>query len=134
MIASWKRGFDVARAASLLSDGPQTGYRLGAALYAGSNLLSIGCNNWNKTTPYSKNTEFNGNVHAEISCLVRRRHYDHSNNMILYISRTTTNALRTESQDACSRPCTNCLNLIKISGVRRIRFFNEQGEPTEIKL
>jgi deoxycytidylate deaminase len=136
---AWERGFRSAEAASLLSNGPQQGYRLGAALYAGSNLLSIGCNLWDKTTPHSHHSRYepdpyNGNVHAEAMCLVRRLHYDNSRNLILYVSRTTTNSFRTETQAGCSRPCAKCMSLIEISGVRRVRFYNENGEPAEIKL
>ena len=131
---SWTRGFEAARVASLHSNAPQTCYRMGAALYAGSILLSTGFNIWNKTTPHSVTDEFNGNTHAEIVALIRRWHYDKPNNLILYVWRNTTNPKRTHSIDACSRPCDNCMNLIKLAGVRRIRFYDETGTETEIKL
>jgi deoxycytidylate deaminase len=131
---SWQRGFDAAKAASLLSNGPQVGYQLGAALYAGSNLLSVGHNIWGKTTPRSSSSTYNGNVHAEMMALVRRFHYDRPNNLILYISRTNMNSRKTAERPGCSRPCKHCMDLIKLSGVRRVRFYNEFGHPVEIKL
>ena len=134
LTGSWKRGMDAAKAASLLSNGTSLGYRLGAALYAGSNLLSVGYNDWRKSHPHGKNGEFDGNTHAEAMCLVKRRHYDNPSNLILYVSRTATNPKRTEEWDACSRPCERCMKLIELAGVRRIRFYDEEGNPAEIKL
>ena len=131
---SWERGFSVARAASLYSNGETIGQKLGAALYAGSNLLSIGWNDWNRTSKHAKFKTYNGNVHAEVMTMIRRWHYEKSKNLILYVSRTITNPEKTIVNYGCSRPCENCLALAKNYGVRRIRFFNEDGVPSEIKL
>jgi tRNA(Arg) A34 adenosine deaminase TadA len=131
---AWYRGFSAAAGAALSSNGTQFGFKLGAALYAGSNLLSAGHNMWGKTTPHSVHSTYNGNVHAEIACLLKRRYYDKSNNLILYVYRATTDSQQTMSQNGCSRPCNNCMTAIKLAGVRRVRFFNESGEPDEIKL
>ncbi len=131
---AWRRGFEVARAASLHSNSTQIGYRLGAALYAGSTLLSVGYNEYGKTTTRSRHKTYDGNVHAEAMSLVRRWHYEKSNNLILYVSRTKTNSERTEYANACSRPCAHCMELIKLSQVRRVRFYDEHGMPAEIKV
>lgn len=131
---SWERGFEAARAASLHSNGPQCGYRLGAALYAGSILLAFGFNDWHKTNPNADNILYNSNTHAEAMCLVRRCHYDNPKNLILYISRSTTNSRQTKKENACSRPCKNCMGLIKTAGVRRIRFYDEDGIAVEVKI
>jgi tRNA(Arg) A34 adenosine deaminase TadA len=131
---SWKRGFAVAEASSRLSNGPQRGYMLGAALYAGSNLLSVGCNNWYKSNPLSKVGNWQGNTHAEMVAILRRRHFDHNRNLTLYVSRTTTNSRQTKDKPGCSRPCKLCMGLIKISGIKRVRFYDEDGNPAEIKL
>ena len=131
---SWQRGFDAASAASLHSTGLAVGQKMGAALYAGSILLSIGFNDWNKTTPHSKHETHNGNTHAEVMAVVKRWHYEKSRNLILYVSRTITNPEQTIVKYGCSRPCEKCMNLAKDYGVRRVRFFNEFGMPNEIKL
>jgi len=119
---SWKRGFSVARAASLHSTGTTVGQKLGAALYSGSNLLSIGFNDWNKISKYAQHNTYYGNVHAEVSALIKRWHYEKSNNLILYVSRTITNSEKTIFDYGCSRPCIKCMRLIKEYGVRRVRF------------
>jgi tRNA(Arg) A34 adenosine deaminase TadA len=130
----WKRGFDAARAASLLSNGSTPGYKLGAALYSGSTLLSIGHNVWGKTTPHSKRSDYEGNTHAEVMALVKRWHYDNPSNLIIYVSRTTMDNRRRYYSQGCSRPCANCLAVLTMAGVRRIRFFDEEGIAKEIKL
>lgn len=131
---SWQRGFDAASAASLHSTGPAIGQKLGAALYAGSKLLAVGFNDWFRTSKHSQYNTYNGNVHAEVMCLIRRWHYEKSRNLILYVSRTITNPQQTIVKYGCSRPCAKCMNLVREYGVRRVRFFNESGIPTEIKL
>ena len=131
--ASWKRGFDAAQAASRLSNGPTSGTRMGAALYAGSNLLSVGFNDWTKTSPHSYYDNYCGSTHAEVSALLKRRHYDKSRNMILYVSRTITNPAQTEVWNGCSRPCAKCLEFSRINEIKRIRFFDENGSAIEIK-
>ena len=131
--ASWNRGFQSARAASIHSTGIAIGQKLGASLYAGSNLLSVGFNDFGKTHRHSVCATYNGNVHAEVMCLIRRWHYEKSKNLILYVSRTITNPEQTIFQYGCSRPCPNCMTVIREYGVRRVRFFDEAGKPTEIK-
>ena len=103
---------------------------MGAALYAGSNLLCVGHNVWDKTSPHS----FYDSTHAEISTILKRRHYDKSKNMILYVSRTITNPEQSEVWHGCSRPCAKCLEFSKSNGIKRIRFFDEDGVAVEIKL
>jgi deoxycytidylate deaminase len=129
----WKIGFDVAYTASLHSTGSTNGQKLGAALFAGSNLLSIGFNDWNKTTPHSAHSTHNGNTHAEVMAIVKRWHYEKSKNLILYVCRTITNSEKTIVNYGCSRPCDKCMNLIKEYGIQRVRFFDKVGIPVEIK-
>ena len=133
-IRAWARGFEAAEAASLLSTAPQFGYRMGSALFAGNKPLCFGFNDWDKTTPHSHLETHNGNVHAEAMCLVRRWHYDKPRNLILYVFRATTNPQQTKTRHACSRPCNPCMNLIRVAGVNRVRFYDEQGQPVEIKI
>lgn len=134
MIGSWQRGFDAAIAASLHSTGPTIGMKLGAALYAGSKLLSIGFNDFTRTHTNYQFETYNGNIHAEAMTLIRRWHYEKPKNLILYIARITTNPEQTIVQCGCSRPCNICMKLIRNYGVRRIRFYDEFGIPCEEKL
>ena len=130
----WQRGFRAACNASGKSTGPQVGYRVGAALYASNNLISNGYNVWGKTTPMTKHETYVGNLHAEMLAISKRRHYDNSSNLTLYVWRSVTNSSKTKYEAGCSRPCPNCMKLIKFAGVRRVRFYDETGNPAEIKL
>ena len=128
------RGFSTARVASECSNGPTIGYRLGAALYSGSNLLSIGFNDWYRTGPWSVRGLYNGNLHAEIMALLKRRYYDNPGNLILYVSRTVTDKHHTVFNPGCSRPCDFCMKAIILAGVKKVRFFDENAKAMEIKL
>lgn len=125
---SLDRGFDVALTASLLSDAPRPGLRMGAALYSGSRLLSVGFNRWH-THPKSDNRNFNQSLHAEHVALLRRQHFDNPKNLILYVARK-----RSDGIFGCSKPCNNCQQLCSIAGVSRIRYFDTHGKVKELVL
>ena len=123
------RGFDAALAASFLSTAPRTGLRLGAALFCGSRLLSLGSNRWH-SHPSSDNAEFTRSLHAENVALLRRKHYDAPRGrLILYVARQ-----REDGSIGCSKPCANCMALARLAGVRRVWFYNAAGEPEEVSL
>lgn len=126
--ASWKRGFALAKAASAHAQAPSASKRMGAALMAGSNVVSVGFNTYGKTHPDNCTKDFARSVHAEHSALLKRRHYEHAA-QVMYVYRETF-----DGQPACSRPCPNCLHLMKLSGVRRVRFITESGGMEEMKL
>jgi deoxycytidylate deaminase len=119
-----ERGLSVALAASLLSSAPRRGLCMGAALFHGSRLLSVGANRWT-THPASNNEGFTRSLHAEHVALLRRWHYDAPSRMTLYVARK-----REDGTLGNSKPCDNCVRLCKLAGVRRIYFYNKYGEST----
>jgi deoxycytidylate deaminase len=121
----WKRGFDAAKAASEYSDGIRTGRKMGAALFSGAKLISIGFNLYNKTHPESGHLK---KVHAEQSALLKRRHYDNSNNLTMYVWRSTSLG------PSCSKPCPMCESLMSLAGVGRVRYIDQNGNFKEMKL
>jgi deoxycytidylate deaminase len=123
-----ERGFSVALAASLLSDAPRTGLKMGSALFSGSRLLSIGANRW-CTHPASNNEDFTRSLHAEHVALLRRWHYDAPSRMTLYVARR-----REDGTLGCSKPCPNCIRLCKLAGIARIWFYNQESKPEGITL
>jgi deoxycytidylate deaminase len=131
---SWKRGFEVANAASIHSDGARPGEKMGAALFSGARLLAIGFNIWDKSNPDSRHVRFDRNSHAEHIALIKRRHYDNANNLVMYVFRQKMAVDKVTILNACSKPCNNCQYLMKLAGVRRVRFFDENGEPAEMKI
>ena len=118
-----KRGFEAARAASLLSNAIHA-RRMGAALFAGATLLSVGYNEYNKTHPQSPRHT----IHAEHRALLRRQ-YRTNNNLTMYVYRETT-----DGKPASSRPCENCLRLMREAGVRVVKYFDAEGLPQQRSL
>ena len=113
------RGFDVALAASSLSDAPRIGLRLGASLFSGSRLLAIGANRWHSHPASDNNDEFHRSLHAEHCALIRRQHYDSVRRLTLYVARR-----REDGTLGDSKPCNNCMKLCRLAGVRRVWFYS----------
>ena len=121
------RGFDTAFAASELSDAPRPGLRMGAALFSGSRLLSVGANLYGRSHPQSAQSEdFTRSTHAEHVALLRRQHYDIRSKLTLYVARK-----RSDGTIGNSRPCKNCITLCNVLGVGRVWFY-EHGIRKEI--
>lgn len=129
MISSWKRGFDTAKAARLYSNGDRPGRKLGAALFSGSTLISIGFNTYCKTHPSVKFDTFEKNIHAEHAAVIKRQHYDNGNNLILYVYRETNTG-----NPACSMPCASCQAILALANVKRVRYIDESGGFSEMHL
>ena len=123
------RGFNSALAAAKLSDAPREGLKMGAALYSGSRLLSLGANLYGRSHPKSSNTEeFLRSTHCEQVAIIKRQHYDAASRLTLYVARR-----RSDGTVGDSKPCSNCLRLCKLAGISRVWFF-EGGERKELVL
>ena len=121
-----QRGFDSALSVAQLSNATRSGLRMGAALFSGPRLLALGANVYGRSHPDSNNESFSRSTHAEHVCLLKRRHYDGDRNLVLYVARR-----HSDGSNACSKPCANCLNLCRVAGVRRVRYFDDNGLPKE---
>jgi deoxycytidylate deaminase len=122
-VKSWDRGFQVAKAASEYGVAPRKSRKVGAAIYAGSKLLAIGFNHYHKTHPA---TEWG--IHAEHAALIKRAYYP-AKNMVIYVYRELANG-----SVACSRPCDNCIYLMRLAGVSTVRFADADGIFKEEKI
>ena len=121
------RGFEIAFMAAELSDAPRTGLKMGSALYSGPRLLALGANLYGRSHPASDNTkEFQRSTHSEHVTLLKRKHYDITSRLTLYVARR-----RSDGTIGNSRPCVNCLKLCKLAGVTRVWFY-EHGVRKEI--
>jgi hypothetical protein len=124
------RGFATALAAAEFSDAPRRALKMGSALFSGSRLLSIGANLFKRSHPDSANcSSFYRSTHCEHIALLRRRHYEDMGNLTLYVAR-----IRADGSFGCSKPCDNCMNLMKLAGVTKCRFFDINGHKKEIFL
>jgi len=100
----WTQGFDAAKEGSRLAQAPRHSRKVGAALYAGRRLLSIGFNSYGQSHPRNPKGY---SIHAEHRALLRRQHYAPHNRLIMYIWRETA-----DGNPAHSEPCKRCKELM----------------------
>ncbi len=135
-----QRGFETARAASKYSDGFCTRDKMGASIFAGSRLLSIGFNQYSKSRPSNKFIhvvnnkiiEFYKAIHAEQAAIDKIKYSTNyiNSKLILYVYRETAEGL-----PAASAPCLLCQQTIKQTDlISIVRFFTPNGEYSEWKV
>ena len=138
--ARLQKGFEAAKVASSYSDGSLKRERMGAAIFAGSRLLSIGFNQYYKSRPdnkfiklsvSNKIIEYRKATHAEQCALDKIKYSPNYTNkkLIMYVYRESANGL-----PAASMPCELCQSVIKRSDVAIVRFFTTGGEYKEWKV
>ncbi|MCI4437618.1 MAG: hypothetical protein JHC33_12500 [Ignisphaera sp.] len=139
--ARLQRGFEAAKVASACSDGESKRERMGAAIFAGSRLLSIGFNQYYKSRPdnkfikvvNNKVVEYYKATHAEQSALDKIKYKYNANysnsKLILYIYREGADGM-----PSASKPCELCQMLIKKAGISIVRFFTTSGSYKEWKV
>ena len=137
--ARLQKGFEAAKVASSYSDGPLKRERMGAAIFAGSRLLSIGFNQYYKSRPdnkfikmvANKVVEYSKATHAEQCALDKIKYSPNYTNkkLILYIYREGADGM-----PAASAPCELCQTVIKRSEIAIVRFFTMDGEYREWKV
>ena len=122
----WIRGFDAAKSAKQHSTAPKHSRKMGAALFSGSTLVSIGFNKYCYSHPESN--VLSTATHAEHVAILRRRHYSNKN-LIMYVYREDS-----KNRPVCSKPCKNCQTILRDIGVKRVRYYSSDDEPKEMKL
>jgi|SRR5690242_17961026 len=126
MNESWKRGFDTAKEGARLAKAPRHSRKVGAALYSGPRLLSIGFNSYAQTHP---NDHRGYSIHAEHRALLRRQHYSTHRKQIIYVWRETA-----DGQPANCTPCAHCIELMREAGIGIVRYINDERNPVEVKI
>jgi deoxycytidylate deaminase len=139
--ARLQKGFEAAKLASSYSDGESKREQMGAAVFAGSRLLSIGFNQYYKSRPDNKFIkivndrviEYYKATHAEQSALDKIKYKYNENytksKLILYIYREGADCM-----PSASAPCELCQSVIKRSGISIVRFFTASGAYKEWKV
>lgn len=114
--------FRIARLTSYLSEGyPHPSKKLGAVISKGNKILSIGCNSYTKThTLQGKGLK--PYLHAEISALIRRRHYDDLSSCSITVYRESKNL------PVMAKPCKQCMLLLREFGIKKVYYLVPQ-EP-----
>ncbi|MCI0562075.1 MAG: hypothetical protein MN733_26605 [Nitrososphaera sp.] len=117
------RGFATAADAAKLV--MHSRYRVGAALFKGGRLVSIGFN-CRRTHP-KQNSIFRWQ-HAECNCLLGTRKYD-LRLCTLFVVRITR-----RGKFRVSTPCSDCQDILRAAGVRHIYHINRAGERAYLRL
>lgn len=128
-VASIKRNFQKAKAASMLSDFPK--HKLGAIMMLGNKVISVGYNT-TKTHPvqkkynvergYDQNVKNNGQIHAEMMCLIDTKYLDVDwSKVSLYIYRE-----HKDHSTAIAKPCPACERAIRERGITEVYFTTEE--------
>lgn len=108
--------FKQARLVSYLSESiTSKNKRMGAVLFKGKSVLSFGCNIINKTHPLHKTAI--KSIHAELSCIIKRRHYNGIKGCSIIVYRETV-----DGKPALAKPCINCENIIKAFGIKKVYY------------
>lgn len=117
-----ERGIQAAIGAATLSS--HRTHRVGAALFLGSRLVSLGFNN-HRTNPKQRGFLFR--EHAETNCLIGTRRWT-LDRAILYVARINSFGPQ------MARPCPACQTLLKAVGIRRVWYTNVKGKPEKLIL
>ena len=127
--SSIKRNFQKARAASMLSDFPT--HKLGAVMMLGNRVLAVGYNitkthpiqkQYNIERGYDPNVKNNGQIHAEMMCLINTKYLDVDwSRVSLYIYRE-----HKDHTTAIAKPCPACEKAIRERGINQVYFTTEE--------
>ncbi len=118
---NWPKLFSTAREASICSDHDQ--HKLGCVIFdKRGKVISVGHNLLNKTHPLLRRYDAFKTLHAEASALLFYKHPEHFKGASLLVYRETKNG-----KLANARPCHMCTKLIKLYGLKRVYYTNDQG-------
>lgn len=118
---SVRRGLKYANKAALISDAPH--HRVGAAIFLGRRLISIGWNS-DKTHPDSR-TRYNAH-HAEFAAIIGNHKFDMLGASIFVVRLTPAGTAR------MAKPCPECQKVILAAGISKIFYTNFDGEVEKL--
>lgn len=118
---SVKRGFRYAHKAALASQAPH--YRVGAAIFSGPRLISVGWNS-EKTHP-SSSTRYKAH-HAEFAAIVGNYKRDMIGATIFVVRITPSGKI------GLAKPCPECQKFINAAGISKVFYTNFYGEMEKL--
>ncbi len=114
------------RAANLAKHSDHSLHKMGAVLVRNGNVIGGGWNQ-NKTHPRSKNRY--RTIHAELAALIYVGRVEGYLGADMYVVRIT----RGDSM-ATSKPCRDCMVLIKEAGIKSVTYIDDKGEIVNERL
>jgi deoxycytidylate deaminase len=97
-------------------------HRVGAAVYQGNRLISVG---WNVLKTHPDSGTWGNYQHAEFACLAGQYKYDLVGSLIYVVRLTRGGNL------GISKPCPECRKWIKACGIKRVIYIGSDGQPVE---
>ena len=97
-------------------------HRVGAAIFKGAAVISLGCN-LAKTHPQSPDCY---STHAEFSAILKGKDVRGASLFVARLTRT--------NKVSCAKPCESCQQLIEKAGISRVFYTNYNGEMEEYKV
>ena len=98
-------------------------YRVGAAIYIGNRLISIG---WNQRKTHPKQRSIFRWTHAEMSAIIGTNKHDLTRSTI-YVARITPGG-----DVKMAKPCIDCQRILRAAGIKNIIFTDEQGRTRKL--
>lgn len=95
---------------------------MGAVIHKGRNKLAFGANSFTKTHALQTNV-LHQYLHAEISALVKRRHYDDIIRCDMTVYRETW-----DGKPAMAKPCKQCQSILTAFGIKKV-YYSKAEEP-----
>ena len=125
MMKKIERGYRLAAKAALSSNAPARRSRVGAALLRAGKPVSTG---WNRYALREYTRErYVPSRHAELHCLIRLTD-EQVRDCTLFVVRLLADGF------GLSKPCPECMKLIRKSGVREVYFIGIGGRPEKIEV
>lgn len=94
-------------------------HRVGAAVFIGAKLISLG---YNRHKSHPKSSPRTCTQHAEFNSLIRLAGNDLSNAVLFVARLTRTNRV------SCAKPCPDCQAIISRMNIRRVFYTNHDGQ------
>jgi deoxycytidylate deaminase len=103
-------------------------YKMGAIVIGDRKVQAFG---WNKNKTHPRALNYTRKIHAELAALIGERWHGAISllNMDMYVVRLTNGG-----KLATSKPCRDCMILIKEAGIKSVTFIDEGGNICTLKL
>lgn len=96
---------------------------IGAVLFKGKRIISVGHNAIRTSSISPKHKLFHNSLHAEQACLLNLDWTKLKGSSILVVKVSPT-----EKRLGMARPCPLCMKLLNFVGIKNIYYSNEDGE------
>lgn len=95
-------------------------HKMGAVIIRNGNLIGGG---WNKNHSHPRSRSYAHTIHAELAAIIMAGWWHGTLDADLYVVRITK-----AGSMATSKPCSDCMDLIRDAGIKSVTYISETGE------